>query len=334
MGIVAMLEFEILARGLFRSHELDIVYDPSLRMPTEGLADNPGDVGRTETSGAGTSGTEMSRAGASSAPTIDGGRQGKSGDNSRVNRHHTTIREWIDALWQQQLSIAQEQGFPLFDAPLFRLIHVEVSSDGILHLILGDTTYKEYTVTRLPTFARGRKREQLSNPLAVCSVVETRDGFMLYEQRQNAAVHAGRFHVIAGFFERNSDRDEQGRPDPFGAMRREIREETGIQATDIEEQYCLGAVYDVVNPHGELCFLTRLHISLAEVLTRTPEDDEVKELLSLAVTKESLRDFLVKNHGNISATGEPNLLLYGEWKYGEEWLGEVMGQLDFPALNE
>ena len=59
----------------------------------------------------------------------------------------------------------------------------------------------------------------------------------------------------------------------------------------------------------------------------TVEDDEVKALLSLAVTKESLRDFLVKNHGNISATGEPNLLLYGGWKYGEEWLEEVMGRL-------
>ena len=101
-----------------------------------------------------------------------------------------------------------------------------------------------------------------------------------------------------------------------------------VKIADIEEQYCLGAVYDVINPHGELCFLTRLHISLAEVLTRTPEDDEVKELLSLAVTRESLRDFLVKNHGNISATGEPNLLMYGGWKYGEEWLGEVMEQLD------
>ena len=301
-----MLEFEILARGLFRPHELDIVYDSSLCMPTEGLVEHVGDVGDVGKAGA-------NRPGAWPRP---------------ANHPHMTIPEWIDVLWQQQLSIAQEQGFPLFDAPLFRLIHVEVSSDGILHLILGDTTYKEYTVTRLPTFARGRKREQLSNPLAVCSVVETRDGFMLYEQRQNVAVHAGRYHVIAGFFERNSDRDAQGRPDPFGAMCRELREETGIRLADIEEHYCLGAVYDVVNPHGELCFLTRLHISLAEVLTRTPEDDEVKELLSLAVTRESLRDFLVKNHGNISATGEPNLLMYGGWKYGEEWLGEVMEQLD------
>src|ERR1700726_421462 len=224
-----MLEFEILARGLFRPHELDITYDPSLRMPTEGLMEN---IGMVREVGA------------------DRG------------------QEWIDDLWQQQLAIAHEQGFPLFDAPLFCLINVEVSPEGKLHLLLGDTTYKEYTVTRLPTFSQRRERQQLSNPLAVCSVVETADGFILYEQRQNVAVHAGRYHVIAGFFEREKDRDAQGRPDPFGAMYRELREETGIQPADIKEQFCLGAVYDVINPHSELCFLTHLHTSLAEVLTR------------------------------------------------------------------
>jgi 8-oxo-dGTP pyrophosphatase MutT (NUDIX family) len=326
-----MLEFEILARGLFRRDELDIVYDSSLRMLTEGLVENIGVV-REAANRAGTDKPEVDRAGASPAPTIHGDTPGASVYGSP--HPYITVQEWIDTLWQQQLAIAHEQGFPLFDAPLFRLNKVEVNPEGKLHLLLGDTTYKEYTVTRLPTFSHGRERQQLSNPLAVCSVVETSDGFILYEQRQNVAVHAGRYHVIAGFFEREQDKDAQGRPDPFGAMCRELREETGIQLADIKEQYCLGAVYDVINPHGELCFLTRLHISLAEILTRTPEDDEVKELRFLSVTQNGLRDFLLANHGNISATGEPNLLMYGGWKFGEGWLEEVMGRLDFPALND
>lgn len=274
-----MLEFEILARGLFRPRELDIVYDPTLRMPID-----------------------------------------------------AEIQARIDELWQQQVAIAREQKFPLFDAPLFRLVHVEVRPQGILRLILSDTTYKEYTTSRQPAFAQGRSRQQLSNPLAVCSVIETSDGFILYEQRQHVAVHAGRYHVIAGFFDR-SDRNAWGQPDPFGAMRREMREETGIQPADIAEQYCLGAVYDIINPHAELCFLTRLRIPLAEALTRAPEDDEVKELRSLAVTEENLRAFLIENHGNISATGEPNLLLYGAWKYGEAWMEGVIAQIDVPASN-
>ncbi len=79
--------------------------------------------------------------------------------------------------------------------------------------------------------------------------------------------------------------------------------------------------------HGELCFFTKLNISLAEVHTRTPEDDEIQQLLSLYVTEESLREFVVSNHGNISATGEPNLLMYGGLKFGEGWFEEVMEYL-------
>lgn len=270
-----VLEFEILARGLYRPDQLDITYDPSLRMPI-----NP------------------------------------------------AIQEWMDSLWEQNLAIAREKGIPLFDASLFRLIEAESKPDGRLHLVLGDTGYKEYVTTRVTEFTRVRKREELGNALSICSVVETSDGYILLDKRQGVDVYVGRYHVIGGFFERDRDTTAVGRqPDPFGAIRREIREETGIQASDIEEQYCLGVVYDVATPHGEMCFLTRLAIPLVEVHQRVPEEDEIKQLESLFVTKENLQEFLLKNHGNISATGEPNLLMYGEVRFGENWLKEVMRQI-------
>jgi len=40
-----------------------------------------------------------------------------------------------------------------------------------------------------------------------------------------------------------------------------------------------------------------------------------------------LREFLVKNHGNISATGEPNLLMYGGVRFGGEWFEKMMRYL-------
>jgi len=40
-----------------------------------------------------------------------------------------------------------------------------------------------------------------------------------------------------------------------------------------------------------------------------------------------LSEFIVKNHGNISATGEPNLLMYGGVRFGESWFKEVIGRL-------
>ncbi|HLG65135.1 MAG TPA: NUDIX hydrolase [Ktedonosporobacter sp.] len=236
------------------------------------------------------------------------------------------IQAWMDAHWQEKLQQAREMGSRLFEAPLFRFIEATSRDDGTLHVLVGDTTYKEYVTTRVPEFSAGRARQELGNALSVCSVVETCDDYILLDRRQGVDVYVGRYHVIGGFFERNIDvTAHSASPDPFGAIRREIREETGVQADDISEQHCLGVVYDTQVPHGEMCFLTRLNIAHDEVLHhRTPEEDEIKELLTLHVTPESLRAFIVHNHGNISATGEPNLLLYGAWKFGKAWFEDIM----------
>jgi 8-oxo-dGTP pyrophosphatase MutT (NUDIX family) len=275
-----MLEFEILARGLYRPDQLDITYDPSLRMPTS-----------------------------------------------------PAIQAWMDTLWQQKLDTAQKKAVPLFDSQLFRLVSIGTRADGTLHLVLGNTSYKEYVTTREPEFARGRVRQELGNALSVCSVVETNDGYILLDKRQGVDVYEGRYHVIGGFFERDLDMATT-QPDPFAAICREIREETGIQLRDISEQYSLGVVYDLTTPHAEMCFLTRLNISLEEVYRRVPEEKEIQQLLSLYITKGSLLHYVLANHGNISATGEPNLLMYGAVRFGEEWFEEVMERLSSFILKE
>ena len=268
-----MLEFEILARGLYRPDQLDITYDPSLRMHTS-----------------------------------------------------PAIQAWMDTLWHQKLDTAQRKAVPLFDSQLFRLVSIGTRADGTLHLVLGNTSYKEYVTTREPEFARGRARQELGNALSVCSVIETNDGYILLDKRQGVDVYERRYHVIGGFFERDLDMATT-RPDPFASICREIREETGIQLKDISEQYCLGVVYDLTTPHAEMCFLTRLNISLEEVYRRVPEEKEIQQLLSLYITKGSLLHFVLANHGNISATGEPNLLMYGALRFGEEWFAEAMRRL-------
>ena len=275
-----MLEFEILACGLYRPDQLDITYDPSLRMHIS-----------------------------------------------------PAIQEWMDTLWQQKLDTAQKKAVPLFDSQLFRLVSTEAREDSTLYLVLGNTSYKEYVTTREPEFARGRARQELGNALSVCSVIETNDGYILLDKRQGVDVYEGRYHVIGGFFERDLDMATT-QPDAFAAICREIREETGIQLKDISEQYSLGVVYDLTTPHAEMCFLTRLNISLEEVYRRVPEEKEIQQLLSLYITKGSLLHFILANHGNISATGEPNLLMYGAVRFGEEWFEAVMERLSSFILKE
>jgi len=357
-----MIEFEILARGLFRPNQLTITYNPTLTMPTTGTTPDPA----LTTPAIGITHVGAARSAQFIAPSPNETTPQGITTNSPL---HTppTIQQWMDTLWQQKLTLAQQKNIPLYNTPLYRLIHAKTQPNGnpvycrgdlhghprvrggghpapVLHLTLGNTTYKEYVTTREPTFAQNRPREALSNALSVCSVVETTDRYILLDKRQGVDVYAGRYHVIGGFFERDLDTTETTEttetietiatsatsatnPDPFAAIRREIREETGIQTADIAEQYCLGVLYDLATPHAELCFLTRLNIPLNEVRQRVPEENEIKQLLPLYVTEESLRNFILTNHGNISATGEPNLLLYGALNFGEAWFEEIMGRL-------
>src|SRR5215469_1789057 len=167
-----MVEFEIVARGLFGPNQLVMSYDPSLHM------------------------------------TIS-----------------PEIQTWMDTFWQERLAQAKTQGTRLFDAPLFRFVEAAIH-DGNLHIVVGDTSYKEYVTTRIPEFAASRARHELGNALSICSVVETNDGYILLELREGVDVSVGRYHVIGGFFERNLDMAVGStQPDPFAAMRREIREE-------------------------------------------------------------------------------------------------------------
>ncbi len=271
-----MVEFEIMAQGLYAAEQVHVSYDPTQVLP-----------------------------------------------------HTQKIQDWMDMYWQQKLQSARERGIPLFDAPLFRLLSATSQDDQTLAIHLGNTSYKEYVTTRDAAFARQRSRHELSNALAVCSVVETSDGYILLDKRQGVDVYEGRYHVVGGFFERELDMSatHKTHPDPFAAIQREIREETGIQTSDIRAQYCLCVVYDLATPHAELCFLTQLHIPLAEALTRTAEDHEIKKLYPLHVSAERLRSFILEHHGHISATGEPNLLRYGAWKFGEEWYAQVMERI-------
>src|SRR5437763_17115581 len=172
-----------------------------------------------------------------------------------------SIQQWMDTLWQQKLAIAREKSVPLFDAQLFRLVSAGAQPGGTLQLVLGNTSYKEYVTTREPQFAQGRSRQELGNALSVCSVVETNDGYILLDKRQGVDVYAGRYHAIGGFFERDLDMTTT-RPDPFAAICREIREETGIQLKDISEQYCRRVVYHPTIPHTQIAILTRLQNSL------------------------------------------------------------------------
>ncbi|MBI2864026.1 MAG: NUDIX hydrolase [Chloroflexi bacterium] len=236
-------------------------------------------------------------------------------------------RQYVETIWQESLHRARGDGVPLYDGKLFRLERYALERNR-LRLYLGDTGYKEYVATRQPGFHQTLSRDHLANPLAVCAALTTSDGQILVERRQSTDVYAGRYHVIGGFCERYKDGPSaEGWSDPAKAIQREVREETGLRVAR-RRFTCLGLVYDLATPHPELCFTATVDATLADVLRRPGTDGEVRHLESIADKPEALRAFILVNHGNISATGEPCLLLHGKRHFGSIWYRVLLADIE------
>lgn len=229
----------------------------------------------------------------------------------------------IDLIWQQSLAQAKREGMMLYDGKLFRLERFQVDGRG-LTLYLGDTTYKEYVATRRPEFHQSRPRQHLANPLAVCATIVTSDGRILVERRRGVDVYPGRYHVIGGWFDRDLDGGES--PHPSRAIQREVREEVGLRLARRRFE-CLGLVYDLATPHPELCFAASVDSRFDRICRRRGTDGEVQHLEFVEASGEALRAFILANHGNISATGEPCLILYGRRRFGPDWYEAIQAEL-------
>ncbi|TAK35809.1 MAG: NUDIX hydrolase [Chloroflexota bacterium] len=228
-------------------------------------------------------------------------------------RRITRPDDQVDAgrIWQDALDQARRVGTSLYDGQLFRLMSFEPHPEQLC-LRLGDTSYREYVVTRSPEYCRGRAKDELAEPLAVCTAIITREDRVLVERRQRSEVGIGRYHVIGGFLERDKDIGPLG-PDPFQAMAREIREEIDLEIAP-RDFVVLGLVYDRRTPHPELCLTVSTQLSFAEVVRRVPRESEVLQIESIDAKPTALSSFLAANHGNLTPTGAACLALYAAWR--------------------
>jgi len=238
------------------------------------------------------------------------------------------INIFIENKWDFKLNELREKGVIIFNGKLFRLSNCRIVQNK-LEIELGNTDYKEYVATRMEDFYNYHSLNNLANPLAVCIAMISSDKKIVVEKREGVDVYSGRYHVIGGFIDRDIDFKLNLTPCPFKAIKREVKEETGV---DLEDSviYSLGVVYDLVSPHPEMCFLVNLSISSKEILDvflTSKHDFEVHDIELIHDSESELSNFIFYNHGNISATGEPCLLLYGKYKYGESWYKDIVQKI-------
>lgn len=134
--------------------------------------------------------------------------------------------------------------------------------------------YKSFYGTNLSNPYRLGK-EKLTNPLAACAIVETLEGTVFVGERNpNLAEVSGFWHVPGGTLD--------GVINPIDFMSRELSEELGITAKDIQSAVCLGLAENLIMRKPE--FLCYFHLSISE--------QEVVAKLAGAVDKHEHKDYV------------------------------------------
>ena len=234
---------------------------------------------------------------------VVGGRVPRTGPQEEV------LRE----VWDRACAEARRQGRRLFNAPLFRLVdHAE--RKGCLHLLLGETDYREITASRLAPSGAGLGE---ADGLAVCTALVTADDLLVLGRRGRAVDRgAGRLHVCAGHPDPSRLLVPEvlgaGRNPLFEAVRRELSEEFGVMRAEIAAMECRGLIRSRPDGKPELVFETRVDLAWPEIRERhgrAPDRYEHRELLAVPADTASLQAFVEAHRPEFTPPGLAALVL-------------------------
>lgn len=213
---------------------------------------------------------------------------------------------------------------------LYRLKEYSVSN-GVIHLRTECTDYVQYKATRSANLPKELRWNKFANPLAVCCVCSTSDGFLMVERRSSKVdLYPGAYHVVGGYSEVAKDRrkvDKRWIPDFQAAICREVEEELGGAKPIRDSVKCLGLLYDSKNPHPELVFACRLGDSHEHLRMRAKSTLEFETVRKISEDLEALAEFLNCNLENIVPTGLAALLLWGNWQFSTRFTSKLRSEL-------
>ena len=228
----------------------------------------------------------------------------------------------IEEAWHEQLAAARRDGRWLVNGRLCRLIECQ-AGNGVLHLTLGEVSYKEFVGTNLTNaplrYVHGP--EVLANPLGVSAAIVSSDGFLLLGRRSRLVfTHGGRLHPIAGIVQ---PPDVAGNlPNPFQAIAEEIEEELGLPGEALRLSECLGMIRDKQIVQPELIFDVRVDAGEAEIRRSAAGAADALEHEEIVATRDqpgAVVAFVREHAGELTSAALAMLLLHGQRHWGTGW---------------
>jgi 8-oxo-dGTP pyrophosphatase MutT (NUDIX family) len=236
-------------------------------------------------------------------------------------RWEPSTEKFIDDAWEAYLGASRDAGITVYNGSVFRLDSFGWA-DGRLSLTLSDIDFRGFIGSGTNQFVAAFPRAPRANPLSVSVALVTLDGRIVLEKRSRIDARRRKYHVIAGFMEREYDALDK-HPNPFDTIRREVREELGLVLDS--PLYVTGLVRAVYG--SELCFYCRLPISFEHLIVHKADsetDSEIDALEALEDSPSAVASFLASHTADFVPGGRACLLLYGRETYGEGWYNDIV----------
>jgi 8-oxo-dGTP pyrophosphatase MutT (NUDIX family) len=196
--------------------------------------------------------------------------------------YSSQIQKKVEKYWLEKESSS------LFNGTVYSLIKAERRENDIFYS-LQQTEYKYFFGTNLID----KFLSERADILAVCSVIETSDGYSVLGLRANSLAEGKNlWHVIGGSIDSIFSFHETA----FTSMKKELTEEIGIENDDIETMICLGLGKNRKINKPEFLFYTKLKLSKNELLPKmntAPDKNEHSKLIFIPMAE--LADFVSQN---------------------------------------
>ena len=126
----------------------------------------------------------------------------------------------------------------LFDGKLFHIQNLKLQDSKIIFSMCV-SSFKEYVGTCSNEFKRLFGQDNIVRPLSVGTMIITTDNKWIIGRRLETHDYQGSYTLVAGYMDPDKDVIDF-KPDPLFAMKRELKEETGIEETCLSDITCLG----------------------------------------------------------------------------------------------
>ncbi len=230
------------------------------------------------------------------------------------HRLNPSQREAVDDAWVTALA---QPGVSLFNGAQCRLESWS-ADDGALTLALSRSGYQDYLGTNAahPQWADHHGPGVLANPLGTSVALESGDGRLVFGRRgQAVALYSGQAHPFGG----TMDPPEPGSDvDLISEMQREITEEIGLSAHDLDDLRVIALSEDRRLRQPELIYAARCPLPCAEIERRL-DLHEHSACWTLPATAMDVTATLTST-ASLTPVLRATLIGWGVWRFGAGWL--------------